>query len=94
MGVQTEMYLYGSTFAFSFFPFILTAILFNKYILPIFYTLNITSMYHYLEKRFDRRVRLFGSISFLILSTLYMPILLYVPSLSLNQGEKCEKYSL
>ncbi|GAB0090056.1 Sodium/solute symporter [Sergentomyia squamirostris] len=85
MGVQTEMYLYGGTFAFSFFPFIVTAFLFNKYILPIFYSLNITSMYHYLEKRFDRRVRLFGSISFLILSTLYMPILLYVPSLSLNQ---------
>ncbi|XP_059608036.1 sodium-coupled monocarboxylate transporter 1-like [Phlebotomus argentipes] len=85
MGVQTEMYLYGSTFAFSFFPFLVTALVFNKYILPIFYSLNITSMYHYLEKRFDRRVRLFGSISFLILSTLYMPILLYVPSLSLNQ---------
>uniref|UniRef100_A0A1B0CG03 Putative sodium-coupled monocarboxylate transporter 1 n=1 Tax=Lutzomyia longipalpis TaxID=7200 RepID=A0A1B0CG03_LUTLO len=85
MGVQTEMYLYGSTFAFSFFPFLVTALLFNRYILPIFYSLNITSMYHYLEKRFDRRVRLFGSISFLILSTLYMPILLYVPSLSLNQ---------
>uniref|UniRef100_A0A1B0CRL9 Sodium/solute symporter n=1 Tax=Lutzomyia longipalpis TaxID=7200 RepID=A0A1B0CRL9_LUTLO len=37
------------------------------------------------EAVFDRRVRIFGSASFILLAVLYMPILLYMPCLSFKQ---------
>ncbi|GAB0090702.1 hypothetical protein DMENIID0001_054540 [Sergentomyia squamirostris] len=85
IGMCTEMYLYGSNYAYCVISYIIVAFLFTKYLLPIFHGLTITSIYHYLEKRFDRRVRLFGSLAFVIQSVLYMPILLYMPSLCFNQ---------
>ncbi|XP_055691203.1 sodium-coupled monocarboxylate transporter 1-like [Lutzomyia longipalpis] len=82
---STEMYLYGSGFFFYIFPQFAAVWFFNKFMLPIFHGLKITSLYHYLEKRFDRRVRIFGSASFILLAVLYMPILLYMPCLSFKQ---------
>lgn len=45
--------------------------------------LNFTSQY--LQIRFDRRVRLFGSIIFLIVTITTMSIVIYVPALAFNQ---------
>ncbi|XP_055704587.1 sodium-dependent multivitamin transporter-like isoform X2 [Phlebotomus papatasi] len=85
IGFSTEMYLYGSAYLYGILNIILAIAFFNKFLLPVFHALEITSIYNYLEKRFNRRVRIFGSCTFVILATLYMPILLYMPSLAFNQ---------
>lgn len=43
-------------------------------IIPVFHELQITSTYEYLQTRFDRKVRLFGSIMFTMATIFWMPI--------------------
>jgi uncharacterized sodium:solute symporter family permease YidK len=40
-------------------------------IIPVFHELQITSTYEYLQTRFDRKVRLFGSLMFTLATTLW-----------------------
>ncbi|NXJ42192.1 SC5A8 protein, partial [Ciconia maguari] len=61
--------------------------------LPVFYKLGITSTYEYLELRFNKYLRLCGTVLFIIqtasrpqsCSTLYTGIVIYAPALALNQ---------
>ncbi|CAD6230585.1 GSCOCG00006833001-RA-CDS, partial [Cotesia congregata] len=45
----------------------------------------LTSTYEYLERRFDRKVRILGSTLFSIGIMLWLPIVIYVPALAFNQ---------
>jgi SSS family solute:Na+ symporter len=54
--------------------------------LPIFFRLNIFSIYEYLEKRFSRRVRLLASAIFLLSKCGYLVIVLYAPSIVIAQA--------
>lgn len=56
--------------------------------LPVFHDLQLTSCYAYLEKRFDKSVKLTASMVYAIQSILFIPIVMYVPALALSQG-KC-----
>jgi SSS family transporter len=51
--------------------------------LPFFRGLGLTSVYEYLERRFDVVVRLFGSLSFIVLQVARMAIVLFLPALTL-----------
>uniref|UniRef100_A0A1B0CT70 Putative sodium-coupled monocarboxylate transporter 1-like isoform x3 megachile rotundata n=1 Tax=Lutzomyia longipalpis TaxID=7200 RepID=A0A1B0CT70_LUTLO len=86
IGFSTEMYIYGSNFTFIIFNYVLMPYAFNKIVLPIIHPLGITSMYHYLEKRFNRAIRVFASAVFVIVVTLYLPIVLYMPGLCFFGG--------
>ncbi|XP_055643091.1 sodium-coupled monocarboxylate transporter 1-like isoform X1 [Toxorhynchites rutilus septentrionalis] len=85
MGAATETYLYGIHFAYIFTGIIAMAVSMNFIFLPIFHGLQITSVYEYLEMRFDKRVRLLGSILFTFATLLHLPIVVYVPALAFNQ---------
>jgi len=54
--------------------------------LPIFFRLNIYSIYEYLERRFDRRVRLLASGLFLFSKCGYLAIVIYAPSIVIAQA--------
>lgn len=54
--------------------------------LPIFFRLNIYSIYEYLERRFDRRVRLLASSLFLLSKCGYLAIVIYAPSIVIAQA--------
>lgn len=54
--------------------------------LPIFFRLNIYSIYEYLERRFDRRVRLLASALFLLSKCGYLAVVIYAPSLVVAQA--------
>ena len=41
----------------------------------------------YLEKRFNRVVRLVATLSYIVLIILYLGIVIYAPSLALNAGK-------
>ncbi|PNF16521.1 hypothetical protein B7P43_G07192 [Cryptotermes secundus] len=53
--------------------------------MPVFYTLQLTSTYEYLELRFSSSVRTFASFMFTIYQVLHTPIVLYVPALAFSQ---------
>lgn len=60
--------------------FVLCAVL-----LPFFYRLQVYSIYEYLGRRFDPRVRLAASGLFVVLKTAYLAIVIYTPALVLSQ---------
>lgn len=60
--------------------FVLCAVL-----LPFFYRLQVYSIYEYLGRRFDLRVRLAASGLFVLLKTAYLAIVIYTPALVLSQ---------
>lgn len=54
-------------------------------ILPMFFRLQVYSIYEYLERRFDERVRLLASVLFLLLKANYLAICIYAPAIVLAQ---------
>lgn len=54
--------------------------------LPVYYNLQITSTYEYLEMRFDSRTRTLASFIFAVAMFLYLPIVIYIPSLAVAAG--------
>ncbi|MHC4536825.1 MAG: sodium:solute symporter family protein [Planctomycetota bacterium] len=52
--------------------------------LPFFRRLNITTAYEYLEKRFHVSIRMFGSLSFILLQLGRMGIVILLPALALS----------
>lgn len=53
--------------------------------LPVFYELQLTSCFMYLEKRFDRSVRVTASFVYAISCIIFIPIVIYVPALAFSQ---------
>lgn len=53
------------------------------FFLPVYKKLNIDTAYEYLEKRFDKRLRLLGSLMFVIFQIGRMSIVMYLPALAL-----------
>lgn len=51
-----------------------------KYYIPFFRRLNVTSAYEYLEHRFNKNVRLMGSLSFILFQFGRMGVVLYLPA--------------
>ena len=54
-----------------------------SYFLPFFRKIDATSAYEYLEKRFNRFVRLFASASFILFQIGRMAVVMYLPALAL-----------
>ena len=55
----------------------------SRYYVPFFRRLSVTSAYEYLEHRFNRNVRLMGSISFILFQMGRMGIVLYLPAVAI-----------
>lgn len=56
--------------------------------LPVFYRAEVTSTFEYLERRFDRRIRLLGSFIYIMKYILFIPLVIYIPALAFSQGNK------
>ncbi|XP_026319587.1 sodium-coupled monocarboxylate transporter 1-like [Hyposmocoma kahamanoa] len=85
LGSPTEVYMYGTQYAFIIGGIFLMSFVMTQIYLPVFHELKITSNYEYLSLRFDNRLRLFGSILFTITLIGWLPIVIYVPALAFNQ---------
>ncbi|EDV95092.1 sodium-coupled monocarboxylate transporter 2 [Drosophila grimshawi] len=85
LGLPTEVYSYGIQYLYVALGVLGMVFVMGVFYLPVFHDLNITSTYEYLELRFDRRLRLFGSVMFSIMNIAYLPIVIYVPALAFNQ---------
>jgi SSS family transporter len=61
--------------------------------LPFFRRLNVTSAYEYLQHRFNTAVRVFGSVSFILLQVGRMAIVLYLPAIALATVSTLDVYT-
>ncbi|KAH8246839.1 hypothetical protein KR032_001861 [Drosophila birchii] len=68
LGLPTEVYSYGVQYLYVACGVIGMGVVMGVFYLPVFHDLNITSTYEYLEVRFDRRLRLYGSIMFVVMN--------------------------
>ncbi|KAK2583548.1 hypothetical protein KPH14_009502 [Odynerus spinipes] len=85
LGLPAEMYVYGTQLWTVVIADCFVSVTMAIVYLPVFYGLQITSSYEYLELRFNRTVRLMGSVIFIIKMLLYIPLVIYVPALAFNQ---------
>ncbi|PSN54817.1 hypothetical protein C0J52_02919 [Blattella germanica] len=85
MGIPTEIYRFGTLYWNVIFAALFMALLHYYFLLPVFYELQLTSTYEYLEMRFNRRVRVMASVLYTISLLLFIPIVVYVPALVLSQ---------
>ncbi|XP_007538143.1 sodium-coupled monocarboxylate transporter 1 [Erinaceus europaeus] len=85
LGTPAEVYRFGSVFCMFAGTYLLVVLLSAELFLPVFYKLGVTSTYEYLELRFNRYVRLCGTVLFIVQTILYTGIVIYAPALALNQ---------
>uniref|UniRef100_A0A6J0SP00 Sodium/iodide cotransporter n=1 Tax=Pogona vitticeps TaxID=103695 RepID=A0A6J0SP00_9SAUR len=85
LGVPAEAYRYGMKFLWMCLGQLVNTLLTAYLFLPVFYRLGLTSTYEYLELRFSKKVRLCGTIQYVLATMLYTGIVIYAPALILNQ---------
>ncbi|XP_014485470.1 PREDICTED: sodium-coupled monocarboxylate transporter 1-like [Dinoponera quadriceps] len=94
LGLPAEMYVYGTQLWCIVIADTFVSVTMVIVYLPVFYGLRITSSYEYLELRFNRVVRLMGSVIFIIKMLLYIPLVIYVPALAFNQATGIDLYTI
>ncbi|KAG8229119.1 hypothetical protein J437_LFUL009588 [Ladona fulva] len=85
LGMSAEVYTYGTQYSTILFGLLVASALGGTCFMPVIYKLQLTTSYEYLEMRFDRKVRLLGSVLFLIGTFLYISIVIYLPALAFSQ---------
>ncbi|XP_006625827.2 solute carrier family 5 member 6a isoform X1 [Lepisosteus oculatus] len=84
LGVPAEIYTSGTQYWFLGTSYVLGLLIPAHIFIPMFYRLRLTSAYEYLELRFNKVVRLCGTITFIFQMVIYMGVVLYAPALALN----------
>nr|CAD7402664.1 unnamed protein product [Timema cristinae] len=84
MGMPAEIYTYNTMYFMTNVAGIIVALIIGYVFLPVFFNLQLTSTYEYLELRFDQKVRIMASLLFTVSLLLYLPIVVYVPALAFN----------
>uniref|UniRef100_T1JCV0 Sodium-dependent multivitamin transporter n=1 Tax=Strigamia maritima TaxID=126957 RepID=T1JCV0_STRMM len=92
LGVSSENYVYGTQFVIINFSYIFGTFIAAYLYLPVFFHLQVTSAYEYLELRFGKITRRTASGAFILQMVLYMSIVLYAPALALNAVTGIEKW--
>nr|CAD7449460.1 unnamed protein product [Timema bartmani] len=84
MGMPAEIYTYNTMYFMTNVAGLFVALIIGYVFLPVFFNLQLTSTYEYLELRFDQKVRIMASLLFTVSLLLYLPIVVYVPALAFN----------
>ena len=85
LGTPAEIYVFGTQYwmiGLSY-PFVVAAT--AHIYLPVYFKLQAKSVHYYLELRFNRSVRIFASLCFIMLTCIYLAIVVYAPALALAQ---------
>ncbi|CAH6786916.1 sodium-dependent multivitamin transporter [Phodopus roborovskii] len=84
LGAPAEIYRFGTQYWFLGCSYFLGLLIPAHVFIPVFYRLHLTSAYEYLELRFNKAVRVLGTVTFIFQMVIYMGVALYAPSLALN----------
>ncbi|KAF5308799.1 hypothetical protein FQR65_LT06032 [Abscondita terminalis] len=85
LGTPAEIYNYGTQYWFIAISIWFSGATVAFVFLPVFCRLQVNSSYEYLEMRFSREVRTLASVLFVMDEIMFLPIVIYVPSLAFNQ---------
>lgn len=85
LGVPTEIYTYGTQFFIANVANVLVSIFTGVVFLPVFFKLQLISLYEYLEMRFSKSVRIIASFLNALSLITFIPIVVYGPALAFNQ---------
>ncbi|CAF0778136.1 unnamed protein product [Adineta ricciae] len=85
LGTPVEIYMYGTMFWYQAASWSIASLVAAFVFMPKFRDMYFTSAYEYLEKRFDRNVRLAASMTFSVYMIIFMALVLYAPALALSQ---------
>ncbi|KAF5300336.1 hypothetical protein FQA39_LY11193 [Lamprigera yunnana] len=85
LGTPAEIYNFGTQYWLIAISIWFSGTIVAFVYLPVFCRLQVNSSYEYLEMRFNREVRMFASILFIMDEIMFLPIVIYVPSLAFNQ---------
>ncbi|XP_020284757.1 sodium-coupled monocarboxylate transporter 1 isoform X2 [Pseudomyrmex gracilis] len=85
LGTPAEIYNFGTQYWITVISIFFAGLAVAYVYLPVFTTLQLNSVYEYLECRFDRNVRMLISSIFVFDVILYESIVVYVPALALSQ---------
>ncbi|XP_069358181.1 putative sodium-dependent multivitamin transporter [Maniola hyperantus] len=84
LGVSAENYYYGMIFVVINISYGIATPIASKLYLPVFFGLQKTSTYEYLELRFGPRIRVLASLTYTLQMVLYNGIVLYAPAIVLE----------
>uniref|UniRef100_A0A3P9H064 Sodium-dependent multivitamin transporter n=1 Tax=Oryzias latipes TaxID=8090 RepID=A0A3P9H064_ORYLA len=84
LGAPSEVYAFGTQYWFLGCSYFLGLLIPAHVFIPVFYRLRLSSAYEYLELRFNKTVRVCGTVTFIFQMVVYMGVVLYAPALALN----------
>uniref|UniRef100_A0A8C4FD50 Solute carrier family 5 member 6a n=1 Tax=Dicentrarchus labrax TaxID=13489 RepID=A0A8C4FD50_DICLA len=84
LGAPSEVYTFGTQYWFLGCSYFLGLLIPAHIFIPVFYRLRLSSAYEYLELRFNKTVRICGTVTFIFQMVIYMGVVLYAPALALN----------
>ncbi|XP_063533125.1 putative sodium-dependent multivitamin transporter [Cydia strobilella] len=84
LGVSSENYSYGMQFVVINISYGIATPIASRYYLPVFFGLQKTSTYEYLELRFGPHIRVLASLTYTLQMILYNGIVLYAPAIVLE----------
>ena len=85
MSIPAEVYANGTQYTIMVISAVVVGLALTYVYLPVFYELQLTSSFQYLEMRFDKSVRLTASLIYAISIIIFVPIIVYVPALAFSQ---------
>nr|XP_036675383.1 sodium-coupled monocarboxylate transporter 1 isoform X4 [Drosophila suzukii] len=85
LGTSTEIYVYGTQYAFILVTLAISGAISWYIFLPVFCNLQLTSTYEYFQLRYGAGIRNLGSVLFIVGTMLWLPVALYVPAITYNQ---------
>ncbi|XP_038155542.1 solute carrier family 5 member 6 [Cyprinodon tularosa] len=84
IGVPAEIYTHGTQYWFIGCAYILGLLIPAHVFIPVLYRLRLSSVYQYLELRFNKAVRICGTLTFIFQMVVYMGVCVYTPAFALN----------
>ncbi|GFY54516.1 putative sodium-dependent multivitamin transporter [Trichonephila inaurata madagascariensis] len=93
LGLAAENYMNGTQFVIINIAYIFGTPIAAFVFLPVFYQMQATSAFEYLEKRFNKQTRLLASSIFIFQMVVYMSIVLYAPALTLSAVTGLSKWT-
>lgn len=88
MAIPTDVYQFGAGFALVVVSLLIVPIVTIFVYLPVLYGLRITSVYEYLEQRFDHRSQIFCSFIICVSSIFVCSLMIYLPAAAMSSGKK------
>ncbi|KAF2886735.1 hypothetical protein ILUMI_19438 [Ignelater luminosus] len=85
LAFPTETYLYGTIYLVGVIAQILTGVILYYTFLPVFWKLEITAAYEYLEIRFDKTLRTVATVLYIVTNFIHLSFVIYAPSLAFSQ---------